>query len=202
MHVCATNPVTRRNEPLKPLTAVAHDAVAAALFDGAKAIDATMGNGNDTVFLAQQVGPNGSVIAFDIQSAAVATTACRIEQAGVAARVELRLQGHQEMLAAVPTSWLGAVNAVMFNLGYLPGGDKTCVTQATTTCQALGNAIELLATSGRLSILLYRHHAGADPEVSAVMQWLGDLPDAYHVDSYETRGPALHLVTRVGRFEP
>lgn len=194
--------MTRCNEILRPLTAVAHDAVAAALFDGAKAIDATMGNGHDTVFLARQVGPHGSVFAFDIQPAALATTACRIEQAGVATRVELRQLGHQKMLAAVPISWLGAVNAVMFNLGYLPGGDKNCVTQATTTCQALDRAIELLATNGRLSILLYRHHAGADPEVSAVTQWLGDLPDAYHVDSYETRGPALHLVTRVGRFEP
>lgn len=194
--------MTRGNEILRPLTAVAHDAVAAALFDGAKAIDATMGNGHDTVFLARQVGPNGSVFAFDIQPAALATTACRIEQAGVATRVELRQLGHQKMLAAVPISWLGAVNAVMFNLGYLPGGDKNCVTQATTTCQALDRAIELLATNGRLSILLYRHHAGADPEVSAVTQWLGDLPDAYHVDSYETRGPVLHLVTRVGRFEP
>ena len=186
----------------RPLTRIAQAAVGAALGDGARAIDATMGNGHDTVFLARQVGPNGSVIAFDIQSTAVAATACRIERAGVAARVELRQLGHEKLLAAVPTSWSGAVNAVMFNLGYLPGGDKTCVTLATTTCQALDHAIELLAANGVISILLYRHHAGAGPEVRAVTQWLSGLPDAYQVDRHETRGPVLHLITRRGPSEP
>ena len=179
----------------RPLTTVAHDAVAAVLFDGAKAIDATMGNGHDTLFLARQVGPNGKVIAFDIQPDALTMTAQRVEALGIASRVDLRQAGHETLLRSVPPSWSGAVNAVMFNLGYLPGGDKRCVTRASTTRQALDQTIQLLTPGGRLSILLYRHHDGAEPEVDAVTRWLAGLPDACRVDAYDSRGPVLYLVT-------
>lgn len=180
----------------RPLTAIAQEAIAGVLFDGALAVDATMGNGHDTVFMAEHVGPTGQVFAFDIQTAALSNTAQRIEQAGLDRRVELKQAGHEDMIDAVPASWRGRVNAVMFNLGYLPGGDKHRVTVATTTCRALDGAIKLLNPFGRLSILLYRHHEGADEEARAVTQWLAGLPDDYRVESHESPGPVLHLVTR------
>jgi predicted methyltransferase len=185
----------KRETRRKSLTAVAQQAVAAVLHDGARAVDATMGTGQDTLFLATRVAPSGRVIAFDIQSAAVTATRQRLLQAGLVEIVDLRQVGHQNLSSCIPADWPGTVSAVMFNLGYLPGGDKTCVTQATTTCAALTQAIDVLRPGGMLSLLLYRGHAGADPEVRAVRQWLARLPDRYRLFEQMSPGPVLYLVT-------
>lgn len=184
------------------LTAVAQQAVAMVLHDGARAIDATMGNGHDTSFLAGRVAPTGRVIAFDIQPAAVAATRQRVSQAGLMENVDLRRVGHQHLASCIPADWPGTVSAVMFNLGYLPGGDRTCVTRARTTCAALTQAIGVLRPGGMLSLLVYRGHAGADPEVRAVRQWLAGLSDAYRLREQMSPGPVLYLVTRLTEPEP
>lgn len=143
------------------LTAYAHQVVSQVLGSGDTALDATVGNGHDTRFLLDQVGPGGLVWGFDIQAAALAHTLARC---GDHPNLRLIHQGHETL-----ASWVNKpLRAVMFNLGYLPGGDKTLVTRLDTTRTALGAAMSLLAPGGILTILAYRGHAGGFKEAAAV----------------------------------
>jgi hypothetical protein len=100
------------------------------------------------------------------------------------------------MIDHLPAGWLGAVGAVMFNLGYLPGGNKTITTQAATTLRALSQARGLLRPGGMLSVLVYRGHAGGDDESSAIDQWLDKLPNRFARETHESPGPVLHIIER------
>ena len=99
---------------------------------GDTVIDATAGNGNDTLFLAQLVGSEGKVYAFDIQEKAVENTKNRLAENGVF-WCDVILDGHQNMKNYVDT----VVKAVMFNFGYLPGGDKSVFTHKETSIPAI-----------------------------------------------------------------
>ena len=179
-----------------PLTQIAQQAVAAVLAPGARAVDATMGNGHDTLFLARQVAPGGQVAAFDIQGTALANTRGRLEDAGLLPLVELHHCGHEQMRQHLPDDWQGSVDAVMFNLGYLPGGDKTIITRAESTLSALDQAVTLLRSDGLLSVLLYRGHTGADTESDAVTAWMAGLPPGYRLQAIESPGPVLFLARK------
>jgi predicted methyltransferase len=181
--------------PFQPLTALAQDAVDKILDAGSLAIDATVGNGHDTLFLAGRVAPQGRVIGFDVQADAVVKTRARLVASQLDAVAEVHLCGHERMLEQVPTDWIGRVAAVMFNLGYLPGGDKTRITRGETTVAALDQALRLLRPRGLLSLLLYREHAGAQGESDAVLEWLDRLPATHRIERHESPGPVLFLVT-------
>lgn len=189
-------------EPMARLTELAHDAVASVLGAGMQAIDATVGNGNDTLFLARQVGATGHVQGFDLQLAALDSAAARLRAGGVADQVTLVHAGHETMLERLPAALRGRIRAIMFNLGYLPGSDKACITRATTTLQALDQGMVLLAPEGVLSVLAYRGHDGGTEEAEAVDQWLRGLDtaryDVHRHDSHDRRtsGPELSLVFR------
>jgi 16S rRNA C1402 N4-methylase RsmH len=159
--------------PRISLVDAAQRAVAEVLRAGGTAIDATAGNGRDTLFLAGQVGATGRVYAFDIQQAALAATAVRLQQSGLAAWVELIHAGHETMSHHLPAEHIGKIDAIMFNLGYLPGGDKSVITTIETTLQALHEATTLLAPGGVLTILAYPGHRGGDKETAAVRRWCG-----------------------------
>lgn len=134
---------------------------------GDSVIDATCGNGHDTLFLADLVGPTGRVWAFDIQEEAIRLTAQKLEQTGMAERVSLIMTGHETMADHVPAS----VRAVMFNLGYRPGGDRDIITQPETTLSALEQSLHLLLPSGILAITVYPRHDGGNSEEQSVSQW-------------------------------
>lgn len=185
-------------KPFQSLTTLAQEAVAKTLSDGSLAIDATVGNGHDTLFLADSVAPNGHVIGFDVQPRALEGTRARLEAAGLAAVVTLHLCGHEDMAQRIPGDWHGRVSAVMFNLGYLPGGDKGLVTNPATTVSALGQAAPLLRTGGLISLLVYRGHPGADAEADAVLAWLHGLGASHRVSRHDSPGPVLYLVERLG----
>jgi predicted methyltransferase len=154
----------------------AHLAVAAVVESGDTVIDATVGNGHDTLFLAQQVGYSGKVYGFDIQEAALDNAYQRLQLAGQAAQVSLYHAGHEVMAMLLPESAAGRVKAVMFNLGYLPGGDKQRITAATTTLAALQAALSLLAPGGVISLLAYTGHPGGREEAEQVKHWAAFLP--------------------------
>lgn len=181
----------------RPLTALAQEAVGAVLEPGALAIDATVGNGHDTLFLAGRVAPHGRVAGFDVLPRALDTTLTRLQDAGLADAVTLHPCGHQFMLDRVPHNWRGQVSAVMFNLGYLPGSDKSLTTGPATTCAALEQALPLLRTGGLISLLVYRGHSGARAEADAVLNWLDGLGAAHRVSRHDSPGPVLYLVERL-----
>ena len=153
-----------------------------ALYDGARAVDATMGNGKDTLWLCRQVGAAGRVYAFDVQAEAVARTRALLEAEGVSPRAELFCQGHQHMAEFVQEP----VDAVMFNLGWLPGAEHGVTTRAATTIPAAEAALSILKPDGLLTICVYPGHDEGTRELAALERWAGEL-DPRRFDAMQRR---------------
>ncbi len=181
----------------QPLTRIAHLRLAAHLQQGDLALDATAGNGHDTLFLARQVGPTGRVFAFDLQPAALERTRRRLQEQSLLDRVILHQAGHERMKELLPEAAHGRLSGVMFNLGYLPGGDKRLVTLPATTLSALAQAISLLRPGGMLSVLAYRGHPGGEEEAAAVARLLQEQGDL-KLEVLESPGPVLFLARKGG----
>lgn len=136
---------------LKKALHQAHSLAQTVINRGDTVIDATMGNGYDTLFLAQLVGEEGRVYAFDIQELALQRTRERLEQAGLSNRCQLILDGHQNMDNHVGEP----VKLVMFNLGYLPKGDHSIGTRYETTREAIEKALRLISDDGLVIVVVY-----------------------------------------------
>lgn len=158
-------------------------------------IDATAGNGHDTVFLAECVGESGKVLAFDVQEDAIRSARARVATAGLLARVEFHLKSHGRMAEHAQP---GSVAVVMFNLGYLPGHDHEVTTGTTETAQALTISSDLLKSGGVLSVVCYPGHAAGLEEAAAVESWMAARGnDGWRVARYAmlgTRSPAPFLL--------
>jgi len=159
---------------MTPLTEVAHTLIRTILRSGDVAIDATVGNGHDTLFLADCVGPSGTVYGFDIQQQALAATTQRLSEVGLK-HVVLFNRSHAELESALAELPRGGVRAMMFNLGYLPGGDKRLTTQVDSTIAAIQAALRLLSPGGIITILVYVGHAGGNEEAAAIEVLLNGL---------------------------
>ena len=146
----------------KRIVEVAQDEVRAVLKPGDIAIDATVGNGHDTRFLASIAG---IVHGFDIQPSALDQVAKTVPET-----VTLHCRSHAEMdrIGLEP----GSVAAIMFNLGYLPGSNKAVTTQVDSTLAAIDSALSLLQPDGIMTMLAYRGHPGGLAEYDAVRQRL------------------------------
>lgn len=162
---------------LPALTTIAHQWMASHLKPGHFAVDATAGNGHDTVFLAKHVGDSGHVTAFDVQEAACASTRRRCEQEKVSDRVTIVQAGHETMRTHVSRP----VHAVMFNLGYLPRHDHTCITRPDTTYAALDAAQALMTEGGLITVVAYRGHDGGPEEAERVRTWLDARRDSLRI---------------------
>ncbi|QGG46537.1 tRNA (mnm(5)s(2)U34)-methyltransferase [Heliorestis convoluta] len=166
-------------------------------------IDGTAGNGHDSLFLAQRVMPGGCIWSFDIQEQAIYKTAERLQKSGYHSKTytfeekemeSLLNQGsafsldregiflfrtdHGQLgkLLERGTETLPPLKAAIFNLGYLPGGERTVTTQATSTIAALDGSAKGLAPEGRLIVVVYVGHDGAEEEAKAVDHWWAQLP--------------------------
>lgn len=144
------------------------------------AIDATAGTGVDTLMLAKAAGRRGQVFSFDIQQDALDRTQERLDKEDQAklASVQLILDSHATMSQYIPEAQHGKIQVIMFNLGYLPTGDLSIITEPESTLTALASAFELLAIRGILTIVLYPGHAGGAEEAEAVQAWASSLPVA------------------------
>ncbi len=169
---------------MKRMTQIAHERLRQVIQLGDRVVDATVGNGHDTLFLAERVGPSGQVAGFDIQAEALHGTGLKLEDAGCRGPVDLFEWGHEQM-GKVLAGWKGTVRAVVFNLGYLPGGDHAVMTQPETTVAALAAACDLLKEDGVLSVMLYHGHAGGTAEMDAVFDWSSGLGDGYKSELIE-----------------
>lgn len=174
-----------------PLTRLAHQLLAAHIEAGDSVVDATAGNGHDTLFLACQVGPAGQVHAFDIQQQALDNTRARLQQAGCPTPVYLHHASHAQMQTWIPAELHGRIAAITFNLGYLPGSDHATVTRRDTTLAALAQSLDLLRPGGLLSVLAYRGHPGGQEEALGVETWLERQPRVT-LDRHESPGPVLY----------
>lgn len=154
--------------------ALTHDFMARQVGPGELCIDATAGRGRDALFLARLTGPTGRVIALDIQPAAVEATRSLLAEAGVSPWTEVRLLGHERIGEVAEP---GTAGCIVFNLGWLPGGDHALHTRLETTLPALEQSLDLLRPGGALSLCIYYGKENGYGERDAVLNWLSTLDD-------------------------
>lgn len=190
-------------KPRISLVKLAHSLIKEKVKYGDIVIDATVGNGHDTLFLLGLVKPGGKVFGFDIQQSAINATQNKVEKHPFAECVSLINASHEKMSECVSMDYRRKISAVMFNLGYLPGSDKRIITQANTTLSALASASELLSVSGIITILAYPGHEGGEIEADQVKNWCLSLDSTqYWVDQYESHSdklsaPKLFVVKKI-----
>lgn len=137
--------------------------------EGDICIDATAGRGNDTLFMAQLVGDNGHVTAFDIQQDAVDSTKKLLEENGVAHRADVLLKSHSEMDALFDE---GSVSCITFNFGWLPKGDHSVSTKKETSIEAIEKGLRLLKKDGIMTLIIYYGRDTGFEERDAILEYL------------------------------
>lgn len=182
----------------------AHRILSDRLSSGNIAIDATVGNGHDTLFLLRQVAPTGQVYGFDVQSAAIDATRELVAQTGFVDGLTLTCASHADLAKLIPKHCHGKIAACMFNLGYLPGSDKTVTTRTQSTLTGLNATSSLLGESGMITIMAYPGHSGGAEETVAVSLWCAQLdPTRYHVrlmcsEVARSHAPRLYVIEKIG----
>ena len=139
--------------------------------EGDTVVDFTMGNGNDTLFLSKAVGESGKVYAFDIQEQALSSTQEHLVRAGCPDNYQLILDSHSNVKKYVDVPF----KAGMFNLGWLPGGDKSITTLRETTLPAIRDAISLMDKDAILNIAVYPGHKEGDAEGQMILDYLAGI---------------------------
>ncbi|HFE4922619.1 TPA: class I SAM-dependent methyltransferase [Staphylococcus aureus] len=134
-------------------------------------VDATCGNGNDTLFLAEQV-PEGHVYGFDIQDLALENTRDKVKDFN---HVSLIKDGHENIEHHINDTHKGHIDAAIFNLGYLPKGDKSIVTKPDTTIQAINSLLSLMSIEGIIVLVIYHGHSEGQIEKHALLDYLSTL---------------------------
>ena len=154
-----------------PLNALglSHQFMAAHIREGAFCIDATAGKGRDTLFLCRLVGESGRVLALDIQPDAVAQTRDLLTQEGVIHRAQIVETCHSRIGEyAAPAS----ADGIIFNFGWLPGGDHNTFSHADTSVAAVKAALDLLKVGGVMTLCLYYGRQNGTAERDAVLEFL------------------------------
>lgn len=127
-----------------------HKFIAEHVKTGDFCIDATAGRGRDTLFLCNLVGENGIVFAFDIQEEAIKSTRALLQEHNKKATVILDCHSKMDQYVAKESA-----DAIMFNFGWLPGGDHTKFSHGSTSRIAIEKGLELLKTGGVMSLCIY-----------------------------------------------
>lgn len=168
---------------------------------GDTVVDATCGRGQDTLLLARQVGSRGKVYAMDMQAEAIDSTYSRLKEQGSLDQLILIKDNHvnlEDHLHGV------SPRAVVFNLGYLPGGNRSIITQPHTTIAALEQSIRVLAVDGWVTVVFYTGHEGGQEEYEAISRYLARLPQSqvtvmeWKYTNQLNYPPGLLLIHKVG----
>ena len=160
------------------------------------AIDATCGNGFDTLFLSKVVSEK--VYAFDIQEIAIKCTLEKLQEANLENKVELIKSGHENLSTYIKKS----IDIIMFNFGYLPQANKSITTMTETSLRAIDSALDLLTKKGILSMLCYPGHTEGKKETSAIASVFQNLSEEFSFNKYlsnypTSKSPILYLVTKI-----
>ena len=165
-----------------------HEIIRSQAKKGGIYIDATMGNGNDTLMLCELAGEVGEVFAFDIQRQAVYATRTLLEKHEVTTKYHLILDGHENMDNYVQPS---SVDVICFNFGYLPGGDHEIATKASTSIIAIQKGLELLKSGGMMSLCVYSGGDTGFEERDFILDYIKELSAKEYtviVNQYFNRG--------------
>ncbi len=178
---------------------------------GDTVVDCTMGNGYDTLSLAAAAGCGkdstirGRVYAFDIQQQAVDATRAYLQENGIENPEEngiyLIRASHEQMDLHLPDPSKTEISAFVFNLGFMPGKDKTVMTKAATSLPAIKKAINMVKQNGIVSVMAYTGHKEGEEEHAVITEFLKTLPSKkYHVAyvnmiNQKKTAPSLFLIT-------
>lgn len=135
-------------------------------------IDATMGNGHDTLHLAQLTGPTGKVLSFDIQETALTSTKLLLKKYHAPDNVSMFLDSHSHMEQYAQK---GTVSCIVFNFGYLPSGDHTIATKSETSIPAIQQGLQLLKKDGLMTLCIYSGGDSGFEERDALLDYLKTL---------------------------
>jgi hypothetical protein len=187
----ASNRRGQRELDMKRITDWVHDGLRALLRPGDWAVDATLGNGHDAALLTICVGSTGRVWGFDVQEAALAATRLRL---GAPPSFCALLADHAQLHEHLPPEARGRLRAVVFNLGYLPGGDHDLTTLRESSLAGLAVALDWLAPGGVLCCTCYPGRPQGLDEAQAVNAWFAGLPpsagELTRIERAGTRQPA------------
>ena len=152
---------------------LAHEFLKLNVHEGDICIDCTAGRGKDTAFLCGLVGPQGKVVALDIQPEAIESTKTLIESLGYGDRCGIYLDSHEN---ADRYAEEGTVAAIVFNFGWLPGGDHSKHTQTKSSLTALEKCLKLLRFGGVMSLSIYYGRDTGFEEKEAILEYIAKLP--------------------------
>lgn len=155
--------------------------------EGDFCIDATVGNGNDTVLLCELAGSKGKVAGFDIQEKAIEETRTRLKERGLDSGAKLFCCGHERMEECLRSDpdcakmteraedGYGKVSCIVFNFGYLPGGDHKIATKAESSVEAIRQGLTLLEKNGMMSLCIYSGGDSGFEERDRILAYLKGL---------------------------
>lgn len=181
------------------LTELAHNLISIKLKSIKCGIDATCGNGHDTLFLSGLCRTSGIIYSFDIQEEALRNTAIALEKNNLINNVKIIHAGHENILKHIDLE----VDVIMFNLGYLPNSDRKISTSYDTTIIALESCLKILREKGIISIICYPKHNSGFEEMVYVKQWIRDLSKSeFNVNEYSSENsdrttPILYVIERL-----
>ena len=207
-----------------------HKILAKYISEGDTVIDCTAGGGSDTLFLAKCVGSDGRVLAFDVQEAALNATEKLLRKNGFLckrlvpssqpdfsseiktvtksisssnnnASVLLIHDSHEKIGTLFSILSNNAPSVIMYNLGYLPGGDHSIVTKAETTLNAIRASLDVIKENGIISIVTYPGHEEGARENQLINKLLSYLPpDRFEVltidQTNRSNAPVLYLINK------
>jgi predicted methyltransferase len=159
---------------MKRVIPYSHQLLKETVQQGDIVVDATMGNGHDTLLLSELVGESGFVYAFDIQKEALAATKERLDTHQQPPR-ELICDSHAHLEMYLKDAHVHNIKAAIFNLGYLPGSDKSIITTPESTITAVKTLIDHLTIDGIIILVVYHGHPGGDVERDALTAYLSQL---------------------------
>ena len=117
------------------------------------------------------------VYSFDIQDEAIKSTASLLEENNIE-NVVLIKDSHENVKEYVKE----APSVIVFNFGFLPGGDKALTTKKESSLKALETSLEILAVNGVLCATMYPGHEEGKKEQELILAWAKTLSSReYHV---------------------
>lgn len=153
---------------------LAHNWLKMFVHEGDSCIDATAGRGRDTQLLCELAGESGKVFAFDIQPSALEQTKIRLEEAGYSERAQLILDTHSHMEQYIAPE---SIQAIVFNFGYLPGGDHQIYTKPESSIAAIEAGLRLLRRGGGMSLSIYYGKDTGYEERDALLAFVKTIDD-------------------------
>lgn len=157
---------------MKHAVAFSHQLLQEALYEGDTVIDATCGNGNDTLFLSSLVGESGRVFAFDVQQQAIEATRRKLTENEITNTCLLH-RSHEDVGQYLEET--EEIGGAVFNLGYLPGSDKSIITKGEETVFAVKTMLPFLRKQGIIVLVIYHGHDGGAKEKETVLPYVTSL---------------------------